>query len=193
MTQPRPTPRRIDAGTLWAGGAAAAVVAALIVVVGVLISRGILDIPILAPKGNGVWGDADTVTYALFAALAALVATGLMHLLVATPRPFTFFGWIMVLATAVGIFAPFASNGTTESKVATATINLALGIAIGTLVAGSGRSAIRKAALARRQPQSYPPQSYPPQPYPPQSSPPPSYPPESYPPQSSPPPSYPPQ
>jgi uncharacterized protein YfaP (DUF2135 family) len=149
MTDPRPTSPRVDAGTLWAGGAAAGVVAALIVVVGILVCRGILDIAVLAPKGEGVWGDADTVTYAVGAFLAALVATGVMHLLtLATPRPGTFFGWIMLLVTAIAVFAPFAIKASTESRVATAVINLVTGLAIGTLIAASTRSAVRKAATA---------------------------------------------
>ena len=87
MTLPTRTPRPLDAGVLWAGGVAAAFVAALIVIVGILFCRGVLDIPILAPKGEGVWGDADTVTYAAGAAVAALLATGVMHLLLlSTPK-----------------------------------------------------------------------------------------------------------
>jgi hypothetical protein len=151
--------RPVDPGTLWAGGAAAALVAALVAVVGILVCRGIFDVPILAPKGDGVWGDADTAKYAGGAAVAALVATGVLHLLLlSTPRPGRFFGWIMTLATAAAVFAPFAVKGSTESRVATAAINLVLGIAIGTLVAASGRTAVRKASLGtgRFQPPSYP-------------------------------------
>src|SRR5439155_17087364 len=78
----------VDAVRLWTGGAATALVAALITVVGVLLVRGIFGVPVLAPKGKGVWGDASTAWYALGAAGAAIVATGLMHiLLLYTPRP----------------------------------------------------------------------------------------------------------
>jgi hypothetical protein len=140
----------VDAGRLWAGGAATAVVAALIAVVGILLARGVFDVPVLAPEGEGTWGDADTLKYALYCALAALVATGLLHLLlISTPRPLKFFSWIIMLATLVGILAPFATNGSTSSKVATALINLAVGIAIGTLLSGSARAAIRGRRTAR--------------------------------------------
>ena len=42
----------------------------------------------LAPEGEGVWGDANTVTFAVGAAVAAFVATGLLHLLLlSAPSP----------------------------------------------------------------------------------------------------------
>lgn len=151
MTEPAGAAGKVAVGTLWAGGAAAAVVAALVAVVGTLFCRGILDIPLLAPEGNGVWGDADTATYAFGAALAALLATGLMHLLLlATPRPGTFFTWIMVLATAVAVLVPFTLSASRESQLATAAINLLIGVAIGTLVSASARSAVQAAASPAR-------------------------------------------
>jgi len=157
MTEPTRPSRSVDAGALWAGGVAAALVAALVVVVGVLLCRGVLDVPVLAPQGDGVWGDADTVTFAGGAALAALVATGMLHLLlVSTPRPGRFFAWIMVLATLAAVLAPFTVKASMETKLATAAINLAVGVAIGTLVSASGRSAVRKASL-RAGPPALPP------------------------------------
>lgn len=136
--------KTIDAGRLWAGGAATAVVCALIAVVGVLLARGVFDVAVLAPEGEGTWGDADTGKYALFAALGALVATGLLHLLLlSTPRPLRFFGWIIALATVAAALAPLATNASTESKVATGLINLVIGIAIGSLLTGAARMAVR--------------------------------------------------
>ncbi|MEU4293569.1 DUF6069 family protein [Kribbella sp. NPDC026596] len=134
----------VNAARLWAGGGATAVVAALIALVGILIARGVFDVPVLAPKGEGTWGDADTPKYALFCGLAALVATGLLHLLlISTPRPLQFFSWIIMLATAAAALLPFVANGSTSSKVATGVINLVVGIAIGTLLSSSARSAMR--------------------------------------------------
>jgi Family of unknown function (DUF6069) len=138
-------PVEVNAGRLWAGGLATAVVAALVVIVGILLARGVFGVPVLAPEGDGAWGDADTGKYALYAALAALLATGLMHLLLLyTPRPWRFFGWIVGLATFGAVIAPFATNAQTSAKFATATINLVLGLAIGSLVSGAARSAARR-------------------------------------------------
>jgi hypothetical protein len=142
-----PVRQAVDTGRLWAGGLAAAAVAALTAIVGFLITRGLFGIPVLAPKGDGVWGNASTPTYAACAALAALLATGVIHLLVLfRPAPFQFFGWLMILAVIAGVLAPFATGAALSAKMATAAINLAIGVAIWTLVASATRSAQRYAA-----------------------------------------------
>jgi hypothetical protein len=152
MYQPaEPAPRPgVDAGRLWAGGAATAVVAALISIVGVLVGRGLFGLAVLAPKGGGVWGDATTGWYALGTALISLVATGVMHLLLLyTPRPRMFFGWVMVLGTVVAMLAPFVSDNDLGARVFTAGLNFVLGVAIGSLIAGSARAAARPVAVQR--------------------------------------------
>jgi hypothetical protein len=134
----------IDFRRLWAGGAATALVAALVAVVGLLIARGLFDVAVLAPKGRGIWGNANTLTYALIAAAAALGATGLAHLLcVTTPTPGQFFGWIMALVTLIAIVLPLTLSVVLEAKVATALINLAIGLTITALVSSTVASARR--------------------------------------------------
>jgi hypothetical protein len=143
-------PRRptVDAAKLWSGGLATALVAALIAVVGILVGRGLFGVAILAPKGAGTWGDASTGWYAFGAALASLVATGLMHvLLLSTPRPMRFFTWLVTLATVVAMVAPFATSADLPARIYTAGLNLVLGVAIGSLVSGTARSAARPASL----------------------------------------------
>jgi membrane associated rhomboid family serine protease len=136
---------RVDAGRLWTGGLATALVAALVAVVGVLIARGLFDVPVLAPTREGALGNANTATLAILAAAAALVATGLMHLLLllSTPRPFRFFTWIVSLLTLLAVLAPFMTDAKLATQVATAAIGLVIGMAIGSLVSGAARSAIR--------------------------------------------------
>ena len=80
LTEP-PGPARLNAGRLWAGGVATAIVAALVVVAGVYIARSILGIPVLAPRAAGSLGSSTTAVYAAVAAAGALLATGLLHVL----------------------------------------------------------------------------------------------------------------
>lgn len=140
----RPPRPKVDAGRLWTGGVATAAVAALVAVVGVLIARGLFDVPLLAPTGEGTFGDASTARLAGLAALAALLATGLMHLLlVSTPRPVRFFSWIVTLATLIAVILPLMTDAEPSAKLATAVLNLVIGAAIGSLVSGIARSAVR--------------------------------------------------
>jgi hypothetical protein len=134
MNPSAPSPPRrqptVDAGRLWAGGAATAVVAALIALVGVLIGEGLFDIemvhPPLLPIGDSFW-----LQYACTAALLALVATALAQLLATTtPRPRAFFGWVVGLATVVGVVLPFTLDGTLAGQVTTALVNLVIGVSI---------------------------------------------------------------
>ena len=88
--RPRPDRPQVEAGRLWSGGIATAVVAGLVALVGVLVCRWLFGIPLLAPKQDGAYGDAHTTGLVLMAAAGALLATGLVHLLVlSTPRPLT--------------------------------------------------------------------------------------------------------
>ncbi|WP_159943955.1 MULTISPECIES: DUF6069 family protein [unclassified Nocardiopsis] len=139
--------RPVNTTRLWSGGLATAVVAALVIFAGTLVFRGVFGVPVLAPEDAGNLGDVGTVAYALMAAAAALVATGLLHLLlVSAPRATKFFGWILGLATAIATVAPFTEAADVSSQVATAVINLVTGIAIITLLRSVGRAS----TLSRR-------------------------------------------
>lgn len=144
-TEARRPAGRLDPGRLWAGGFATAVVAALVALVGILIARGVLDIPVLAPKGDGLWGNANTTTYALAAGGAALAATALLHLLaVTTPRFGRFFTWIMLLSTAVATALPLSLDVALSSRAATAVINFVIGMAVMSILSGVARSAVQR-------------------------------------------------
>lgn len=152
----------VNAGKLWAGGGATAAVVALIAVAGILLGRGIFDIDVLAPKGDGAWGDASTGWYALGAAIAALIATGLVHVLIlTTPRPMRFFGWVVGLATVSAMLAPFVTDAERGEQFYTSGLNMIIGIAIGSLVAGVAKSATRLVRTDTRPPSPRPyPQQY---------------------------------
>ncbi|MFD3684393.1 DUF6069 family protein [Nocardiopsis sp. NPDC058631] len=141
--------RPVNTTRLWSGGLATAVVAALVIFAGALVFRGVFDIPVLAPEEAGNLGDASTVAYALMAAVAALLATALMHLLLlSAPKAGTFFGWIVGLATAIAAVAPFSQGAEVPSQIATALINLVAGIAIITLLRSVGRASTLNARSA---------------------------------------------
>lgn len=182
---------------LWSGGVATAVVAGLIALVGVLVCRWLFNIPILAPKRDGAYGNAHTTTLVLISFAAALVATLLAHLLLmSTPRPMVFFGWIVGLVTVVMVIFPFKTGATLAEKAATAAVYLVIGIAIGTLITGVGDRATRVRAVpaepggrdypGRNYPgegyrgQNYPGQTYPGQTYPGQNYPGQTYPGRDY-------------
>jgi hypothetical protein len=140
---------RVDSRKLWSGGVASAAVAALAALAGVLVARWLFGLPVLAPASDGTYGDVRTTALVLVAAASALVATGLVHLLMmSTPRPFLFFGWIVALVTTLAVVYPFSTTAPLGAKVATAAVALGIGAMIGTLVGGA---AARSTAHATHQ------------------------------------------
>jgi Family of unknown function (DUF6069) len=157
MTAPMTSPRRgrsgsrVDARRLWAGGVATAVVAALVGLVGVLACRWLFNIPVLAPKQDGAYGDVHTTAIVLIAAAAALLATGLVHLLLlSVPRPLTFFAWIVGLATVLVVILPFQTTAPLSSKVATGLVDAVIGITIGSLVSMVAARSVRRPLPGRQ-------------------------------------------
>ena len=74
----------------------------------------------------------------LFAAVAALAATGIAHLLtVSTPDPLSYLGWIIGLSTAAAVVVPLIGGLPMAAAVAIAIVNLVIGLAIGSLVVGT--------------------------------------------------------
>ena len=139
--------RSVNAIRLWSGGLAAAVVAALAGLVGVLIARVVFQVALLAPRAAGSFGDSSTVRLCVVAAAAALAATGLVHLLMlSTPRPLAYFGWIVGLVTAATVVLPFLSGGALAVMLANAVIHLVIGLAVGSLVSGAAAAATRHPA-----------------------------------------------
>jgi Family of unknown function (DUF6069) len=142
--------RTVDEVRLWTGGVMAAVVAALMAAVGLLLARGIADVPVLVQR-QGELVNASLWWYAGAAALGALVATGLLTvLLLWAPRPYLFFGWIMGLAIAIATLVPYSFDAELGAKVATSAINLAIGLCISSILVGVGRSAARLPDRSRR-------------------------------------------
>ena len=141
----------VDVRQLWAGGVATAIVAALVALVGVVVSRWLFHIPLLSPQSQGTYGDAHTTDVVILAAVAALLATGLAHLLLtAAPRPMTFVSWIVGLVTLLLVLFPFSTSAPISQKIATAAVDLVIGFAIGSLLNGVGARAVRQRRVPPR-------------------------------------------
>lgn len=146
-----PSPQ-VDVARLWSGGVATAIVAALVGLVGVLVVRAVFKL-VGYTAGGSSFDNAGTVVLCVAAAVAALAGTGLVHLLLlATPRPLAYFGWIGGLLTAVAVLLPFISGGPFPVEAAHAIIHLVIGLAIGSLVTGAAAAALRPAGPPRRSP-----------------------------------------
>ncbi|WP_029290115.1 DUF6069 family protein [Cellulomonas sp. HZM] len=138
---PAPAPARpaeprltLNAGQYWGGVVATAVVAALVGVVGVVVFEKILDVDLVVQDPFGT--DSHLGAYVVGGVAAALLAGGLLHLLVvSTPRPRAFFGWIVGLATLVVALLPLTWTDDTTRALCSGLVNLVMGIAIWSLLA----------------------------------------------------------
>lgn len=140
---PYGTRRRIDPIRIWTGGVATALVAGGIGWVGVLVIRAIFQVPGIHKLGDDNL-DVDQLSLAISAAVAALLATALLHLLLlGTPGAHRFFAWIVGLCV-VGLIVEqmLAGSGWLTSLLICA-VYLVIGIAIASLLSGVARTAIR--------------------------------------------------
>ena len=141
-----PSGPTVDAGRFWAGVVATALVTALIGLVGVLIVDQILDIELVVRDlvGTGSTGAA----FVIGGVLASIAAGGLLQLLVmSTPKPRAFFGWIMFLATLTAALLPLTWTDVLESAIASGLVNALIGIAIWSLLLGVLSRTLRPGTL----------------------------------------------
>ncbi|MBO0921672.1 hypothetical protein J1G42_12645 [Cellulomonas sp. zg-ZUI222] len=125
----------VETGRFWAGAAATALVAALVGVVGVIVLEQILRIDLVFrdPFGTG----SAMSAYVLGGVLSAVAAAALLQLLVlTTPRPRAFFGWIVGLATVVATLLPLTWTDQVGSALASGIVNLLIGVAVWSLLNG---------------------------------------------------------
>jgi hypothetical protein len=57
--------------------------------------------------------------------------------MLAVPQPLMFFGWIIALVTAIVVAFPFSTGAALDAKIATAIVDLVIGVATGVLVGGA--------------------------------------------------------
>lgn len=121
-------------------------VAALVATVGVLVVRGVLSIPVIAPGNTeGAIDYVGAVWLAGFALVGGLLATAIAHvLLLFAPRPTTFLGWIIGLVTLAFAVWPFTVDVESDTRVANAVLYLVIGAAIGILLIGTANAAVRR-------------------------------------------------
>ena len=137
----------LDATRLWTGGLATAAVAALVALVGTLVIRVLVAFAPVGTSTAHAIANGNAGLLCLFAALAALAATGIAHLLViSTPDPLSYLGWIIGLSTAAAVVVPLLGGLPLAAAVAIAIVNLVIGLAIGSLIVGAAAAAYRPAA-----------------------------------------------
>ncbi|MFP3715164.1 DUF6069 family protein [Puerhibacterium sp. TATVAM-FAB25] len=135
----------LEVGRYWGGAVATVLVTALIGVVAAFLVVEVAGQELLTPP----LGDSDLVAWAVAGALFALVAAVLLHLFVmVTPRPASFFGWIVALATIVLAALPFAGGADLLTAVLTAVVWIVLGLATWSLLTGVlSRTLVRRPAV----------------------------------------------
>jgi len=134
----------VDLRKLWTGGVVAAVIVGGLAIAGFLLVHGMLHYPLRGVRGGGAVVYASMLGYAGGAALVALMATAAMHfLLVTTPRPRWFFRWLGGVGTAIAVLLPLALSQDLGARLATATVNLVLGLAIIALVLSTAAASLR--------------------------------------------------
>jgi hypothetical protein len=121
------------------------------VVTGVIVARGIFHVAVSAARSPS-FADLAVAGYAGRAAACALLATALLHVLLAgAPRPLAFFAWITALAAVAAAVTPFTQSAPLASQIFTALINIVVGIAVISLLPGVARIAIRSAGQPVRE------------------------------------------
>jgi hypothetical protein len=135
----------LEVGRFWAGAAATAVVAALIGLVAVIILERIFSLTLVPPPDVFATGS-HQAAFAIDGAILALLAAGLLHVLIlTTPRPRAFFGWIMALVIVVITALPFAWTTDMTAAALSGLVNLLIGVAIWSLLAGvASRTIVRR-------------------------------------------------
>ncbi len=127
---PAPQRTRIDQTSYCTGIALTAVVAVLTAVLGMIISRGILQIPVLDTTGQP-----GVLAYVLGAAGIALGA-GVLYfaMLRFAPRPTDFYAALALLGIALAVAVPFTIPAALSVQAALAITNLAVGGTIAIMV-----------------------------------------------------------
>lgn len=138
----------LEIGRFWSGAVATVLVAALYGLAAVFVIQDVLNLELQSPPdlfGSGSDHAGWAYACALFALLAAIV---LNLLVVSTPRPRTFFGWVVALATIILATLPFAGSPEPLPAILTAIVWIILGCAVWSLLTGVlARTVVQRTAV----------------------------------------------
>ena len=127
----------LEVGRFWAGALATMLVAALIGLAADFILEEVLNLEIRAQAdlfGTG----SDLMAWVVAGALFALAAAVVLYLLVmSTPRPRSFFGWVVGLATVILAAVPFAGSFELIPAILAAIVWIVIGSAVYSLLTGT--------------------------------------------------------
>jgi len=124
---------------LWAGTLATAMVSGLVALTGTVAAHA-AGVRLIAPAANGGHLVSSPLRLTAAAVAATAAAALLMHLLlVLTPQPFLFFGWVSVLMTSLTTLWPFTTSAELAAQAATALVHLAIGGCVTGLTASVAR------------------------------------------------------
>ena len=127
----------LEVGRYWAGALATMLVAALIGLAASFILEEVLNLEI-QPQADLLSTGSDLMAWVVAGALFALLAAIVLYLLVlSTPRPRAFFGWVVALATVILAMVPFAGQADLVPAVLAAIVWVIIGSAVYSLLTGT--------------------------------------------------------
>ncbi len=127
----------LEVGRYWAGALATMLVAALIGLAASFILEEVLGLDI-QPQADLLGTGSDTMAWVVAGALFALLAAIVLYLLVlSTPRPRSFFGWVVARATVILAAVPFAGRADLVPAILAAVVWIIIGSAVYSLLTGT--------------------------------------------------------
>jgi hypothetical protein len=138
----------LEVGRFWAGALATMLVAALIGLAAVFILEEVFNLEI-QPQADVFGTGSDMMAWVVAGALFALLAAIVLYLLVmSTPRPRAFFGWVVGLATVILAALPFAGEFELVPAILAAIVWIVIGSAVWSLLTGTlSRTVVRRTTV----------------------------------------------
>lgn len=139
----------LEVGRFWAGVLATMLVAALIGLAATFILEEVLNLEI-QPQADLFGTGSDLMAWVVAGALFALAAALVLYLLVmSTPRPRAFFGWVVGLATVILAAVPFAGQPEIVPAILAAIVWIIIGSAVYSLLTGTlSRTVVQRTTTA---------------------------------------------